>query len=88
MAAGAPEKLIFRTDQTQGTRIENVTLECTETECPIFDLYSLSVFWSALNAYLKKSKNPFPCLQGGPKNIQGTKIKNLTLSFLKRKYKN
>ena len=88
MAAGAPEKSIFRTDQTQGTRIENVTFECTEIECPNFDLYSLSVFWSALNAYLKKSKNPFPCLQGGPKNIQVTKKKNPTLGFLKRKYKN
>ena len=26
MAAGVPEKSIFRTDQSQGTRIENVTL--------------------------------------------------------------
>ena len=52
MATGAPEKSIFRTDQTQETRIENVTLgfampsECTKTECRSFNPCSLSVFWS------------------------------------------
>ena len=50
MATRMPEKSIFRMNQTQekqGLKMGHsvLTRECTETECDIFDLCSLIVFW-------------------------------------------
>ena len=60
MATGAPEKSIFRTDQTQGTRIENVTIGFAKrmygNRVSHFRSLFLECFLVALNAMEKVVK--------------------------------